>query len=690
MSEQLNYKVNVDTDQAVDNVDDLNKSIDKTSKTTQQAQKNAKATAGAFSSIGSTLKTLGVVSIVSKGFEFFTQILGKNQKIVDFVSTSVNFLSGVFSDFVNFLVNNVDKVTGFFKDVFENPKKYIDQLATAIKNNLIERVNSAIKAFGFLGDIIKNVFTGNFEAAGESAKLFAKEMVDVATGVNNAFDRTTAAVEELIEIGGEYFDKKLKQAKDLTAATNNAVLAEARMLNTIKQTEIAAEKLRQKRDDETLSIEERIAANDALLKVLESGQKQEIALLGIKANKINAEIALNGTNKELQAELIQLAGERADIEEKYTAFASEGLTNRNALLKEQRDITKSLAENENKLTLDREKATAELIKNEIEKLEVKKKILAEESELELKRLQDNINNTKAGTAARAEAEIAYSQKKNELAIQDEALDNQIQLARLNKELETNQKLRQEREIETSVKIAAIDSEQATLDKAYSDRLISEKDYTDKSKALTLERRNVQQEEFNSIVDNVLKYKDALIGVLSEAGKGIEFQQQILKQNLDAGLINQEQFNAQSAELAKKKAIQDRNLALFNIAIDTGAAIAGIVRQVSTNPANLTGVSYFLDLATRSAAVLANMLKAKNAIKSANISVSGASITPTTSGGASSTAPISPQRPETATTNLSAQTINAIGNQAIRAYVVETDITSNQKRVQAIKQRARFS
>lgn len=56
-------------------------------------------------------------------------------------------------------------------------------------------------------------------------------------------------------------------------------------------------------------------------------------------------------------------------------------------------------------------------------------------------------------------------------------------------------------------------------------------------------------------------------------------------------------------------------------------------------------------------------------------------------GQSATAPLSPQ---SQTTSLSQQTINAIGNQAIRAYVVETDITSNQKRVQAIKQRARFS
>jgi low affinity Fe/Cu permease len=57
---------------------------------------------------------------------------------------------------------------------------------------------------------------------------------------------------------------------------------------------------------------------------------------------------------------------------------------------------------------------------------------------------------------------------------------------------------------------------------------------------------------------------------------------------------------------------------------------------------------------------------------------------------SSSAPISPQGFETSTTNLSQSSINALGNQAIRAYVVETDITSNQQRITAIKQRARFN
>jgi hypothetical protein len=53
------------------------------------------------------------------------------------------------------------------------------------------------------------------------------------------------------------------------------------------------------------------------------------------------------------------------------------------------------------------------------------------------------------------------------------------------------------------------------------------------------------------------------------------------------------------------------------------------------------------------------------------------------------APIAPPQPQAQTTSLNTQTINALGNQAIRSYVVESDVTSNQQRIAAIQQRARF-
>jgi hypothetical protein len=53
-------------------------------------------------------------------------------------------------------------------------------------------------------------------------------------------------------------------------------------------------------------------------------------------------------------------------------------------------------------------------------------------------------------------------------------------------------------------------------------------------------------------------------------------------------------------------------------------------------------------------------------------------------------PMIPQLPQAQTTNISQQSINDLGNNAVRAYVIESDVTSNQQRMAAIRQRARFS
>ncbi len=657
-NEKVGIKVTVDTGDASKNVDKLNESVQQTGKSAKNAEKNAKSAAGAFGTIGNALKSLGIITLISKGFEFFQQVLGKNQKVADLLSTSMNFLTGVFSDLVGFIVDNTDKVVNFFKDVFENPKKYVEQLATAIKENLIERVKSVIDAFGFLGTAIKSVFTGDFDAAKQAAKDFGKELVDVVTGVDDSVDRTAKAVGDLADAAGDYFSKKIKQAQDLTKATNNAVLAEARMVNTIKQTEIAAEKLRQKRDDETLSIQERIAANDELGEVLKKGQQQELALIGIREQKIRAEIALNGQNKELTAELIRLEGERKDIEEKYTGLASEQLINRNALLKEQRDIEKSLIENQNKLVLDTRKANAELIKDEVAKLEAKKIILQEEADLELKRLQDNINNTKAGTAARAEAEIAYATKKNEIDNQLAASEDQIAVAKLNKELERTARLRTDRGIEFEERLASLDQEQAALDAAFAKKLITEKDYNDKVKALTDQRIAYQEAELAS----KLQFASAVGSVFGQL----------------AGLFEQGTAASKAAALAE-------------IAINTGVGfVQGL--DIAQKSAKATGpgaaFAFPIFYATQVAAVLAAASRAKQILATAKGDGKGKSGPSPAS--LNTAAPIIPAAPQATVTQLDQQSINELGSASSRAYVLESDVTSGQERIRRINRAARLT
>jgi hypothetical protein len=86
-------------------------------------------------------------------------------------------------------------------------------------------------------------------------------------------------------------------------------------------------------------------------------------------------------------------------------------------------------------------------------------------------------------------------------------------------------------------------------------------------------------------------------------------------------------------------------------------------------------------------ILAGLMNVKKIISTPLPATAGGS---NAGSGVSMSAPVAPPTPQAMTTNLSQSTINDIGNQAVRAYVVESDVSSNQQRIAAIRQRARFS
>jgi len=107
-----------------------------------------------------------------------------------------------------------------------------------------------------------------------------------------------------------------------------------------------AEKLRQVRDDETLTIEQRKKANEELGAVLD---EQERVMLE-NAQKVVAakarQLALDKDNIEFQKEHIQATNELAAIEAQVDGFRSEYKMNQNALDREAIDLLISKAETE--------------------------------------------------------------------------------------------------------------------------------------------------------------------------------------------------------------------------------------------------------------------------------------------------------------------------------------------------------
>ena len=53
-------------------------------------------------------------------------------------------------------------------------------------------------------------------------------------------------------------------------------------------------------------------------------------------------------------------------------------------------------------------------------------------------------------------------------------------------------------------------------------------------------------------------------------------------------------------------------------------------------------------------------------------------------------PTAPIRPQVATTALDQNSINAVGNAANRAYVLETDVSGNQERIRRLNRAARIN
>lgn len=126
------------------------------------------------------------------------------------------------------------------------------------------------------------------------------------------------------------------------------------------------------------------------------------------------------------------------------------------------------------------------------------------------------------------------------------------------------------------------------------------------------------------------------------------------------------------------------VAIASATIDTYLSASTIFKQASKNPITIANPAYPYLMAAP--AVLAGIARVKSIVSVPVPNGGGGGSMPSMS----SAAPLPPQIPTAQVTQLNQQSINDIGNNAVRAYVVESDVTSSQERITAIRQRARFS
>jgi len=332
MAEELKFNVKTNIDDAAKDAEKLGDNIERAKDETEKLEGATKKGAKGFKGIGKAVKGVGMalkaagIGLVVALLATLMDVFRKNQKVLDFFNTAMEALSIAFNDFFKFLNNNVGKITGWFKDIFENPKQSLIDFGDAIKKNLIERFESLMEVFGHLAKALDHLFEGEFKQAIQSVIDAEIEMVDVFTGVDNALEKVTGAV-------SKYVTSVVKSAKATIELNKASELAAVQQQGLIEEYDRQAEKLRQIRDDETKTFADRILANKTLGEVLTEQGKKMQKLVDIQVHAAQVEYDKNESQENLIA-LTEALNERKAVEAQITGFQSEQLTNQVGLEKE--------------------------------------------------------------------------------------------------------------------------------------------------------------------------------------------------------------------------------------------------------------------------------------------------------------------------------------------------------------------
>jgi hypothetical protein len=426
-------------------------------------------------------------------------------------------------------------------------------------------------------------------------------------------------------------------------------------------------------DDLKLALETSNKAIDNQIKILEAQGGKEEEIYKQKRDRINNQIQLikGTTQEELQA--------RADLNTELQVLE---INEANRIKKANETAAKERAdrikkeEAEEKARLEKAEADArsyEEFDTQLQQrlMQLDEERAAKKRELDFQEIQNLIT------------DLDY---KNDLLDIDFEEDQQ-RLMQLDEERAAKKRELDFQEIQNL--ITDLDYKNDLLDIDFEEdqqRLANKEAYIAEQKAIELSNLNLTEKERIEIIAKYAKQEQDIDKAITDS-KRAEREAQTAMELQYLG------FAEQAGNLLMQIAGKNKSVAIAGLLIEKGAAIAKIITQMNTVPAilppgipNPAFIPSRIGGALSIASVIAASAQGIQQINQAGSGGSGTSSVPAIS----TQAPMVPQLPTPQTTNISRESINDLGNQAVRAYVIETDVTGNQQRMAAIRQRARFS
>lgn len=394
----------------------------------------------AFKGIGTAFKAMGIGAVVAL-FMSLWEAAKKNQAVMDAIDLVMTSVSLVFQKITDTLVGvykSVSEATGGFDAMKAVIGGLIKIAITPLKLSFFAIQGAVLGAQlawekSFLGgkdpEKIKEL-NASLKEVKDNVVQTTKESIEAGKQVGRNIGEAIGEVSLLVKTGYKDLSKTIgditidglsAQAKLINQGTKDIAKLDIMLQRQMLISQRNAELQRQVRDDETKSIDERIAANDELGKILEQQAAAEIALINTKIGIKQAELAANKGNVDIQNEILQLENDRLDVQERITGMKSEQMANENALRKEGAEQE---AEQLQK-SLDQIAANNEFIKNLYRKTAEEKLAITRDellAELELLTLTEEEK-----IAAKKEIEEQYREGLAELKQEEQdALDEQAE------------------------------------------------------------------------------------------------------------------------------------------------------------------------------------------------------------------------------------------------------------------------
>ena len=306
-------------------------------------------------------------------------------------------LGVVFGNFTD-IISNLGKL---LFETFSNPKQAVADLWTAIKTNLVNRMEGLIDSFGALGKVIKGALTLDWDAMKDGGADFGESMVQISTGVDDLFNKVKDGVDSTIDSFKEFgkvTKKEVAQAIQLEKDRLALQIFEREAIVEKARTEKDMMELRLKaRDFETFAAEERLGfMREANVLAAEQLEKD----LFVAKEKLRFQVEENSYSKSTQQNL----DDEAALQAAVFNLEKSNFSERKRLKSEEQAIVKEIAANNKILAKEKLdqiaaelKATEDLYDAQIKQADAYEKRVEKLAKDEIK-LANDVRNAKQDSA----------------------------------------------------------------------------------------------------------------------------------------------------------------------------------------------------------------------------------------------------------------------------------------------------